>query len=136
MRDLLKRIIIWGVSWTFLWYLVYLFSTGKIIVHPGFLEFNVLYFVVLAVVGIYLFVLFAVHPMYMKINKVSLFVLGIALVLIGDTVLINNVESSIYISDLVKILWSVLIVLAWTNFFVSAKVKKQKEESKMEIIEV
>ena len=72
----------------------------------------------------------------MKINKVSLFVLGIALVLIGDTVLVNNSEVYIYICDLVKILGSFLVVLAWTNFFVSSKAKKQKEESTLEIIEV
>jgi len=84
----------------------------------------------------YLFVLFAIHPIYMKISKASLFVMWIALVLIGDSVLINNTESYIYISDISKLLGSFLIVLAWTNFFVSTKAKKQKEESKLEIIEV
>lgn len=136
MKDLLKRISIGIISWWFIWYIVYLFFSWKIIVHEWFLEFNMLYYTVLAVVGIYLFILFAIHPIYMKINKASLFVMGIALVLIWDTVLVNNIESYIYISDLVKILWSFLIVLAWTNFFVSAKAKKEKEESKLEIIEV
>jgi len=54
----------------------------------------------------------------------------------GDTVFINNSELFIYISDITKILGSFLVVLAWTNFFVSSKSKKQKENSKMEIIEV
>lgn len=136
MKDLLKRISIGIISWSFIGYIIYLFSTGKIIVNEWFLEFNMLYYIVLLVVWIYLFVLFAIHPIYMKINKVSLFVLGIALVLIGDTVLVNNSEVYIYICDLVKILGSFLVVLAWTNFFVSSKAKKQKEESTLEIIEV
>lgn len=136
MKDLLKRISIWIISWWFIWYIAYLFFSSKIIVSEWFLEFNTLYYSILAIVGIYLFVLFAIHPIYMKINKVSLFVLWIALVLIWDSVLINNIESYVYISDLVKILWSFLVVLAWTNFFVSAKAKKEKEESKLEIIEV
>ncbi|AHB41793.1 hypothetical protein P148_SR1C00001G1014 [candidate division SR1 bacterium RAAC1_SR1_1] len=136
MKDLLKRISIGIISGGFIGYIAYLFFSSKIIVSEGFLEFNTLYYSILAIVGIYLFVLFAIHPIYMKINKVSLFVLGIALVLIGDSVLINNIESYVYISDLVKILGSFLVVLAWTNFFVSAKAKKEKEESKLEIIEV
>jgi cytosine/uracil/thiamine/allantoin permease len=109
-----------------------LFSTGKTIAY----ELNSLYSVVLLIVGVYLFVLFAVHPVYMKINKASLFVLGIGLLLMGDYVLINNPENYIYIADITKILGSVLIVLAWTNFFVSKKAKKQKEDSGIEIIEV
>ncbi len=136
MKDLLKRISIGIISWSFIGYLLYLFFTGKVIVHLWFLEFNILYYIVLVVVGIYLFVLFAIHPIYMKISKVSLFVMWISLVLIGDSVLINNSELYIYIQDLVKILGSFLVVLAWTNFFVSSKAKKQKEESKLEIIEV
>lgn len=136
MKDLLKRISIWAISWVFIAYLVYLFVWQKVIVNDWFLEFNTLYYILLAVATMYLFVLFAVHPVYMKISKASLFVMWIALVLIWDTVLVNNIESKIYISDLTKILWSFLTVLAWTNFFVSAKAKKQKEESKMEIIEV
>lgn len=136
MKDLLKRLSIWIFSWAFIWYIIYLFFTWKTIVNEWFLDFNTLYYIVLVVVWIYLFVLFAIHPMYMKINKVSLFVLGIALVLIGDSVLVNKTDLYIYISDLVKILWSILVVLAWTNFFVSSKAKKEKEESKLEIIEV
>lgn len=136
MKDLLKRISIGIISWSFIGYLIYLFFSEKVIVHQWFLEFNILYYIVLAVVGTYLFVLFAVHPIYMKISKVSLFVMWISLVLIGDSVLINNSELYIYLQDLVKILGSFLVVLAWTNFFVSSKAKKQKEESKLEIIEV
>lgn len=136
MKDLLKRISIWIFSWLFVFYLVYLFIWSNIIVDQWFLEFNTLYYILLVLAWMYLFVLFAIHPIYMKISKASLFVMWIALVLIGDSVLINNTESYIYISDISKLLGSFLIVLAWTNFFVSTKAKKQKEESKLEIIEV
>jgi len=136
MKDLLKRISIWIISWSFMWYITYLFFTWKTIVHQWFSEFNILYFIILAVIALYLFILFAIHPIYMKINKISLFVMWIGLVLMGDTVFINNSELYIYISDITKILWSFLVVLAWTPFFVSSKTKKQKENSKMEIIEV
>jgi len=136
MKDLLKRISIWIVSWSFMWYITYLFFTWKTIVYQWFSEFNILYFIILAIIALYLFILFAIHPIYMKINKITLFVMWIGLVLMGDTVFINNSELYIYISDITKILGSFLVVLAWTNFFVSSKSKKQKENSKMEIIEV
>ncbi|MDD3263107.1 MAG: hypothetical protein PHR61_04670 [Candidatus Absconditabacteria bacterium] len=136
MKDLLKRISIGIVSGSFMGYITYLFFTGKTIVYQGFSEFNILYFIILAIIALYLFILFAIHPIYMKINKITLFVMGIGLVLMGDTVFINNSELYIYISDITKILGSFLVVLAWTNFFVSSKSKKQKENSKMEIIEV
>ncbi len=136
MKDLLKRISIGIISWSFIWYLTYLFISWQVIVHQWFSEFNILYYTVLAVVGVYLFILFAVHPIYMKISKAALFVMWIALVLIGDTVLVNNSDLYIYVSDITKILGSFLVVLAWTNFFVSAKAKKQKEDSKLEVIEV
>lgn len=136
MKDLLKRITIWIISWAFIWYLAYLFWTWQVIVHQWFSEFNILYFIILAVVWVYLLFLFAIHPIYMKISKASLFVMWIALVLIWDTVLINNSDLYIYVSDFAKILWSFLVVLAWTNFFVDWKIKKQKQDSKLQIIEV
>lgn len=135
MKDLLKRIIVSAISGAFIGYLWFLFFADQQIVVQWFSEFNILYFIVLAVIWIYLFVLFGIHPMYMKITKTSLFVLWISLVLMGDSVLINDSSSFVYVSDFAKILGSFLTVLAWTNFFITWKAKKRKEESKIEIIE-
>ncbi len=69
-------------------------------------------------------------------TKASLFVLGIALIIIWDTVLLNDVATSVYVSDIFKILWVVLTLLAWTNVLITDKVRKTKQEKNIEIIEV
>lgn len=136
MKDLIKRISIAIVSWSFLWYVLYLFFQNQIIVQGGFEEYNLVYIIVLLVVGLYLFILFGAYPLYFKMTKANIFVLGIALVILWDSVLTNNIENHVYLWDLVKLFGVILTLLAWTNVLVTDKVKKQKAESKMEIIEV
>lgn len=69
-------------------------------------------------------------------SKATLFVCGLALIIIWDTVLTNNPMSLVYVADLFKLLGVVLTLLAWTNVLVTDKVKKEKADSKIEIIEV
>ena len=42
----------------------------------------------------------------------------------------------VYVSDLFKLIGVVLTLLAWTNVLVTDKVKKEKADKKIEIIEV
>lgn len=136
MKDIIKRFSISWISWLCIWYILYLFFSHHIIVQTIYSEFNLLYYIVLLVVFLYIFVLFGIYPMYFKISKTSVFVIGLSLIVLWDTVLVNNSQNLIYIWDLVKVVWVVLTLLAWTNVLVSDKVKKQKEESKIEIIEI
>lgn len=69
-------------------------------------------------------------------TKATLFVLGIALIIIGDTVLLNDVTTYVYIWDMFKVVGIVLTLLAWTNVLITDKVKKQKQAKNVEIIEV
>ncbi len=69
-------------------------------------------------------------------TKATLFVIGIALIIIGDTVLLNTIETYVYIWDIFKVLGVVLTLLAWTNVLITDKVKQQKQQKNMEIIEV
>ncbi|MFA7298594.1 MAG: hypothetical protein WC010_03025 [Candidatus Absconditabacterales bacterium] len=69
-------------------------------------------------------------------TKATLFVLGLALIIIGDTVLLNDVTTYVYIGDIFKVLGVVLTLLAWTNLLITDKVKKQKQDKNIEIIEV
>lgn len=69
-------------------------------------------------------------------TKATLFVLGIALIIIGDTVLLNDVTTYVYIWDIFKVVGVVLTLLAWTNVLITDKVKKQKQAKNVEIIEV
>lgn len=136
MKDIIKRIIISVISWLFLGYLAYLFFWDITIVQSGFAEYNVIYYIVLTAICLFLFVLFGIYPVHFKLTKATLFVLGLALIIIGDTVLLNDVSTHVYVGDIFKVLWVVLTLLAWTNLLITDKVKKQKQDKKVEIIEV
>jgi hypothetical protein len=136
MKDILKRVIISLISGGLIGYLLFLFSKGAVIVHGEFVEYNVMYYVILAIICLYLFVVFGVYPISHKMSKATLFVFGLGLIVIGDTVLVDNVVNMIYVSDLFKLIGVVLTLLAWTNVLVTDKVRKEKADSKLEIIEV
>jgi len=136
MKDILKRIIISVISWLFIWYLAYLFFQNTIIVQWWFVEYNVIYYLILILVCLFLFILFGVYPIHFRMTKATLFVLWIALIIIWDTVLLNDVTTYVYVGDIFKVLWVVLTLLAWTNVLITDKVRKQKQDKNIEIIEV
>lgn len=136
MKDIIKRVVISFVSWGFLWYLLFLFVNNATIVQWAYSEYNILYYIILTVICLYLFILFGIYPVHVKMTKATLFVCWLALVVIWDTVLTNNPSNSIYVGDLFKLLWVVLTLLAWTNLLITDKVTKQSADSKIEIIEV
>ena len=136
MKDIIKRIIIGVVSWLFLGYLAYLFFQGTIIVQSAYLEWNTLYFLILTLICLFLFILFGVYPVHFRLTKATLFVLGLALIIIWDTVLLNDVATYVYIGDIFKVLWVVLTLLAWTNLLITDKIIKKKQEKNIEIIEI
>lgn len=136
MRDILKRSIIGLISFTFLSYLVYLFIGNTIIVKNSFIEQNILAYILLFLAFLYVLIFFSIIPIYFKISKISLFVLGLALIIFWDSVFLNDISSNIFISDFMKILWVVFTLFSFTNLFVTSKVKKQKQNSKVEIIEI
>lgn len=136
MKDILKRIIISIVSGGFLWYLAYLFFQNTIIVQGWFIEYNAIYYLILTLICLFLFIFFGIYPVHFRMTKATLFVIGIALIIIGDTILLNTIETYVYIWDIFKVLGVVLTLLAWTNVLITDKVKQQKQQKNMEIIEV
>jgi len=136
MKDIFKRISISIVSGWFLGYIAYLFFQNTVIVQSGFIEYNIIYYIILLLICGFLFVVFGIYPIPFKMTKATLFVLGIALIIIGDTVLLNDILNHVYVADIFKILWVILTLLAWTNVLITDKVRKQKQDKKIEIIEV
>lgn len=136
MKDIFKRIIISVISGWFLGYVAYLFFQNITIVQSGFIEYNMVYYIILLLICLFLFIFFGVYPVHFKMTKATLFVLGIALIIIWDTVLLNDIANHVYVADIFKVLWVVLTLLAWTNVLITDKVKKQKQSKKVEIIEV
>ena len=136
MKDIIKRIIISVVSWLFLGYLAYLFFQGTVIVQSAYLEWITLYFLVLTLICLFLFILFGIYPVHFRLTKATLFVIGLALIVIWDTVLLNNITTYVYVWDIFKVLWVVLTLLAWSNLLITDKIQKKKQEKNIEIIEL
>jgi len=136
MKDIFKRILISTISWWLIWYIAYLFFQDTIIVQWWFIEYNTIYYLILTLICVFLFVLFGVYPIYFKMTKATLFILGIALIIIGNTVLLNDVTHHIYVGDIFKVVWVLLTLLSWTNVLITDKVRKQKNKKNMEIIEI
>jgi len=136
MKDIIKRISISVVSWLFLGYLAYLFFQGTVIVQWAYLERNTLYFLILTLICLFLFILFGIYPIHFRLTKATLFVIGLALIVIWDTVLLNDITTYVYVGDVFKVLWVILTLLAWSNLLITDKVLKKKQEKNIEIIEV
>ncbi|MEI6117969.1 MAG: hypothetical protein WCP92_01610 [bacterium] len=82
MKDIIKRVIISVVSGLFLGYLAYLFFQGTVIVQSAYLEWNTLYFLILTLICLFLFILFGIYPIHFRLTKATLFVVGLALIVI------------------------------------------------------
>lgn len=136
MKDLIKRIVISVISWIFLGYLAYLFFQNTIIVQSWSTEFNGIYYLVLVLICLFLFVFFGIYPVHFRLTKATLFVLGLALIVIWDSILLNDVTTRVYVGDIFKVLWVVLTLLAWTNLLITDKIIKRKNEKNVEIIEI
>lgn len=136
MKDIIKRVIISMVSWGLIGYLGFLVSKGSIIVWWQYLDYNNLYYILLLVVCVYLFIFFWIYPIHIKMTKATLFVSGLALIVIWDTVLVNNPEAMVYVADIFKLVWVILTLLAWTNILVTNKVQDKAKKNNIEIIEV
>lgn len=136
MKDILKRFVIGFISFAFISYLTYLFIWDNLIVKSSFVQRNTLYYFLLILVFLYVLVFFSIIPIYFKISKVSLFVLGIGLIIFWDSVFINDISTNIFVSDLMKILWVIFTLFAFTNLFITNKVKKEHQNSKIEVIEI
>lgn len=136
MRDIIKRFGIIVVYGALLAYIVYLYGIGATIVQWAYLDFNVIMYVLLFVFSLYKFVFYGVYPVKINFSKITLFVLGVALLFVGEYVLINNTSQGVYIADLIKIVAVVLIVLSPTNILHTDKVMKKDKAKWVEIIEV
>ena len=136
MKDIIKRVVIGVISGALLGYLAFLFVSKITIVQTGYTQFATLYFLILVVVCLVLFIFFAVYPVHFRMTKGTLFVFGLALIIIGQTVLLNDVATKVYVGDIFSLLGVVLTLLARTNVLITDKVKKVKADKKVEIIEV
>lgn len=136
MKDLLKRCFVWLVTGGFLWYFSFLFVNGVDFVQWGLPLSTSRYYLIVVIIFVFLFIFFAIYPVHFKMNKATLFLVGLCLLVLWDTIFLNVPEQHIYVWDLLKLFGVLLMLLAWTNVLITDKVNNDKKMKKVEIIEV
>jgi len=102
--GILKRLFAITLYGAFLFYMIYLYAIGATIVQSEYANFNHIFYAIIILFALYKFVFYGVYPVYINFSKVSLFVIGLLLIIVGQYVLLNDPLSNIHIADIVKIL--------------------------------
>lgn len=136
MKDLFKRIWIITFFGLFTWYLVYSILNWVMIVNPQYIELNYIFYAILIILSLYIAVYYGIYPMHIKFSRAILFVIGIASIIMGKTVLANNGIEGVFFWDIACVFWVITLIIGPTGLIFTQKVKKQKEERELEIIEV
>ena len=136
MKDFFKRITVLIVFGIFAWYLVYSRIMWKSIVETQYANMNSIFYFILIAICAYIAIFYWIYPINIKFSRSTLFVIGLAAIIMWKTVFVDNPMNNIYFWDLSCVLW-VLILIIWpTNLITTSQVKKKKEEKDLEIIEV
>lgn len=135
--DIVKRSIIFVFSGAILAYIGYLFQQGTVIIQPDVNpQWNIIAYASIMIIFLYLIIFYAIKPMYFKRAKILNTILGLVLIVIWHNLLTNDVASKLYVGDIITVIGSLLTIIGYTNILILKKIKQQKEESEMEIIEV
>ncbi|MBO4204236.1 hypothetical protein J5893_05530, partial [bacterium] len=132
MKDLFKRIVSISIFGAFLAYLLYLLvnyikTNGEIMLTtPEYASLNIPLFIILIGVCIYLIVFYGMYPIHIKFSRSTLFVIGLALVILAQTILANNGPEHIYVGDFFSVMGVLILILIPTNVLTTDKVKKSK----------
>ncbi len=136
MKDIVTRIVVTLSGLALVLYCAFLWSNNAVIALPAFASFSVLLYWVLIVVGLFCAIVLGVYPLPIKRLRVILGVLGITLVFLGGYVLTNDVSKQVYISDVVRLLGVLLLILGSSGLIIPESTKKHQRDSKVEIIEI
>ena len=79
---------------------------------------------------------YGIYPMYHKMQKRLLLVLGVAAIVVGHEMLINNIDAMIYVSDIVKVFGVMVVWFGATGVITKTKtITEQKRLQNVEIID-
>ncbi len=109
MLDIIKRSLVSLFSGFVIVYTVWMSTHGAVIVQPEYIGMNLIATLAVIVIAFYMMVVYGVYPLYHPMQKRILFVIGLACIIFGHMILLNDVEKAIYASDIVR-LFGVLIV--------------------------
>jgi hydrogenase-4 membrane subunit HyfE len=90
MKDLIKRSIVIIIFLVFLVYLLYLAIQGQTITTGEYANLNIPLFVILIALCVYLTAFYGIYPLHIKFSRTALLVVGLALIVISQTMLVND----------------------------------------------
>jgi len=134
--DIIKRSIFWVVFIAIISYLIYLISNWTIIVNESFLDQNNMVYGLYILISLYYLVFYVIKPTYIKKYKLRNTLIWVFVITSSQSFLANQWAEWIYYKDIFTLIW-VFLTLIWpTNLLISKKLKKEKQDKKMEVIEV
>lgn len=133
--DIIKRSIFWIIFIAILTYLIYLLTNWTIIVNEGFLDKNNVVYWLYILIFLYYLVFYIIKPTYIKKYKLRNTLLWLFIIVSSQTFLANIWSENIYYADIFTVIWVFLTIIWPTNLLISKKLKKEKQEKKMEVIE-
>ncbi len=133
--DIVKRSIFWILFVAIISYLVYLLTNWTIIVNENFLDKNNIVYWLYILIFLYYIVFYTIKPTYIKRYKLRNTLLWIFVIVSSQTFLANMWSENIYYADILTVIWVFLTIIWPTNLLISKKLKQEKQEKKMEVIE-
>lgn len=134
--DIIKRSSFWVIFWAILVYLVCLLISWTIIVNEKFLDQNYMVYGLYILIFLYYLVFYVIKPTYIKKYKLRNTLIWIFVIVSSQSFLANMWIEKIYYADIFSVIWVFLTIIWPTNILVSKKLKQEKQEKKMEVIEV
>jgi hypothetical protein len=134
--DIIKRSFFGLIFAAIVAYLTYLFSNWIIIVNENFLDQNKLIFWLYIFIFLYYLVFYSIKPIYIKKYKLRNTLIWLFMITASQSFLINSWHEGLYYADIFTVIWVFLTAIWPTNALILNKIKKEKQEKKMEIIEV
>lgn len=109
---------------------------GNAIVDMQNQNLNYPMYAILLVLSCYIVGFYGLVPTHVKFSRGILFVIALFSIFLGKFILSNDGAAGLYFGDILSV-FGVIVMIVWpTGLIFSQKIKKQKEEKDLEIIEV
>ncbi len=97
---------------------------------------NTISMILIIVLAGYMMIVYGIYPLYHPMQKRILTVLGLASIICGHSVLLNDANASIYVGDMMKLFGALIIWFGATGILSSNKsIVSKKREQSLEIID-
>jgi hypothetical protein len=127
MFDLIKRILVTLISGAMILYTGTLISSQAVIVQPEYSGMNFVSLMTMIVIAGYMMIVYGIYPLYHPMQKRILAIVGIASILFGHVVLLNDYNTSMYAGDIMKIFGVMIVWFGATGLLTSTKITEQKK---------